>query len=146
MEYIRTVHYYLEEAHKAAKSSPCLKKKVGAVLVDPEVGDIISSGFGGANFPCEKCVRKEYEWQQDGCWSIHSEIRAILNYLPLINGGGPLSLAGMYMFVTHGPCDQCIKYMEYFGIERVYFDVPYHNDYSKWKGKIEIWEKDVRLI
>ena len=129
------------EAWAQANESKCLKKRVGAVLYDLEAMQVIGRGYGGPKVPCKECVRKQYEWQQDGCWSIHSEMRAIfdamnfLKYSPedLQEIGGKL-----VMFVTHGPCDQCLKLMNYFNIPLVIYDTEYHNDYSKWVGKIQV--------
>ena len=137
-------------AWETSKLSLCLKKKVGAVLYDPLSGKEVGVGYGGAVVPCEHCVRKEYEWQQDGCWSIHSEMRAIFDAMsqPTINmhgvGGSPIfrkSFKNHVMFVTHGPCDACIKLCHLFGIPLIIYDKDYHNDYSKWDGKIKIQKK-----
>jgi deoxycytidylate deaminase len=129
------------EAWSQANNSECLKKKVGAVLYDTEKMVIVGRGYGGPKEACERCVRKEYEWQQDGCWSVHSEMRAIFDAMnELCYGPGNLQEVGgkMVMFVTHGPCDQCLKLMNYFNIPLAIYDVEYHNDYSKWDGKIRV--------
>lgn len=129
------------EAWAQASKSKCLKKKVGAVLYDTEKMVIVGRGHGGPKSPCERCVRKEYEWQQDGCWSVHSEMRAVFDAMNNL-GYGPDNLqevgGKMVMFVTHGPCDQCLKLMNYFNIPLAVYDVEYHNDYSKWNGKISV--------
>ncbi|DAC71838.1 MAG TPA: hypothetical protein DSN98_08335 [Thermoplasmata archaeon] len=121
-------------AHETAKISPCLKKKVGCVLIRVRQGKILSTGFGGATDPCKDCVRKTLDWQQDGCWSIHSEVRAVLKLLTSSKGKikKPEEITAV---VTHGPCDQCIKYLHYFGITKIVYDIEYHNDYSKWIDK-----------
>lgn len=140
----------------AEMKSPCLKKKVSAYLVShgdslmtlyaecKEAGGanirIFSKGYGGATVNCETCTRKTLDWQQDGCHSVHSEMRAIFGYMETyglhIRGRLPRDLV---MYVTHGPCDQCIKLMEFVGIKEVHFFIPYHNDYkSKWAGRIKI--------
>lgn len=130
-----------KDAWTKSEYSDCLKKKVGAVLVDIVEETVLGVGFGGPKEPCERCVRKEYEWQQDGCWSIHSEMRAIFHALDS-EGWTPLDLQAngprLVMFVTHGPCDQCLKLMHYFNIPLAVYDVEYHNDYSKWEGKIKV--------
>jgi len=116
--------------------SNCLKKKVGASMFDDQVFEVVSVGCGGPKITCKECYRKKYEWQQDGCWSIHAEIRTMLRYFEDFGYRG--WLGEMIIFTTHGPCDQCLKYMNYFGIPYVIYDIPYHNDYTKWKGKIEV--------
>jgi deoxycytidylate deaminase len=137
----------MQEAFDKAKYSPCLKKKVGAALTDSSCSVVLSTGYGGAEVPCEKCVRKEYEWSQDGCWSVHAEMRCLFNYFEKYRQFH-MELKHGVMFTTHGPCDGCIKYMNYFGIPKMIYSVYYHNDYSKWKGLIEIYrlEEDGNLI
>ena len=129
------------DAWVQAHHSECLKKRVGAVLVDMSDQSIIGWGFGGPKTPCKECVRKKYDWQQDGCWSIHSEMRAIFNAMDS-EGWGPRELAergkDLVMFVTHGPCDQCLKLMGLFNIPLCIYDTEYHNDYSKWEGKVRV--------
>jgi deoxycytidylate deaminase len=120
--------------------SPCLKKQVGAVLYTySNYTEQLFEGYGGWIEPCGTCVRKDYEWQQDGCRSIHAEMRAIFMYIEAkgLNGTED-DFESCVMYTTHGPCDQCLKYMAYFGIKQVIYDLPYHNDYSKWAGIIEV--------
>lgn len=127
----------MKQAWAMSKQSQCLKKKVGAVLVNTISLEIVGYGYGGAKHTCKKCLKKEVEWSQDGCWAVHSELRALFNFFS--NQGFQKSLSNCFMVVTHGPCDQCLKYMDYFGIPFVIYDKEYHNDYSKWYGKIEVF-------
>jgi len=133
----------LKETWKEAEKSSCLKKKVGALLVSNFTTEIISLGHGGAAEPCEVCVRKTTTWTQDGCWSVHAEIRALFNFFEEFRFIPDLS--DYIMFTTHGPCDQCLKYMNFFKIPLVVYDVPYKTDYSKWSGKITVLGKDEYL-
>lgn len=132
----------MQAAWGMASESPCLKKRVGSVLYEVTFG-IIGTGFGGPTVPCTECVRKTYEWQQDGCWSIHSEYRAIYDCLDVMRyRPHDLKCLGpnLVMFVTHGPCDQCLKAMDFFNIRHCVFDTDYHNDYSKWDGRIKVYK------
>lgn len=147
---MNTDHEILEgafqEAWRQSHMSNCLKKKVGAALIwrtkdEVTPGLVPASGRGGAVVPCEKCLRKEVEWSQDGCWSIHAEMATIFQALRVFKD--PFDyLKECIMVTTHGPCDQCLKYMHYFGIRAVIYDIPYHNDYSKWEGKIKVYSKE----
>jgi len=137
---LELVDQFFERAHYQASLAVCMKKKVGAVMVNNMSGEIVGKGFGGAKEPCKECVRKKLDWQQDGCWAVHSELRAIFNFFE--RNGFHTSLPFAMMFVTHGPCDQCIKYMHYFGIPIIAYDIEYHNDYSKWDGKVRIFQKE----
>lgn len=123
-------------AWKVAGRSKCLKKKVGAVLVHPD-GSIIGEGHGGREGgDCTTCAREEKQvFYADGCWSVHSEMRAIHNALE--NGASLERIAESTMYVTHGPCDQCMKHMHFFGIRKVFYDKPYKTDLDKWRPLID---------
>lgn len=132
-------------AWMCAERSPCLKKKVGCTIIDMSCGFILAAGYGGAKEPCTECVRKKYEWQQDGCWSIHSEMRAIKVLEKVFQDyrlDESKEVKSFICVVTHGPCDQCLKYLHLIGIPLVVYDTPYHNDYSKWEGKIKVMSKE----
>ena len=131
------IEYATNLAHETALHSICLKKKVGCVIVDLKNGGILTTGFGGPKVDCGVCVRKTYEWQQDGCWSVHAEMRAVLSLLSM-NHGHIKNPQDLVAVVTHGPCDQCLKLLNLYGIPLVIYDIEYHNDYSKWDGKIQV--------
>jgi deoxycytidylate deaminase len=147
----------MEEAWDNAIGAPCVKKQVGSVLMNIKGAiNYRFSGFGGVSEQggtfCKLnedglCPRKYMSWAQDGCWSIHSEQRALMQALKdnVNKTAESMSLEELYphtegwvMFVTHGPCDQCLKFMHHFGVDTVVYDVEYKTDYSKWEGKIEI--------
>lgn len=132
-----------ERAHELSKKSVCQRKGVGAVLYDPMSMDIVGEGIGGPVTVCETCTRDVHEWRQDGCWSIHSEPRAIIDCLNRF-GKSPqnVDMSEMIMIVTHGPCDQCLKYMEFFGITTCIFDIPYHDNWIKWEGRVDVYSRE----
>lgn len=133
----KLLNFRMEQAFMEAEKSVCMKKKVGAVLIDFKNFSILGKGYGGAKKTCQECVRKVYEWQQDGCWAVHSELRAIFNFFEYY--GYKEDLSQTIMMTTHGPCDQCIKYCNWFNIPIMVYSIPYHNDYSKWFNKIKIY-------
>lgn len=121
---------YMQEAYRAAEKSKCLKKRCGAVLVIN--GEIVSSGFGDSLRGCTSCARDSGEkFYSDGCFSIHAEQRAIIEALKK----GIKDFENAVMYVTHGPCDACCKFMEYVGIKHCVYHIPYKVDYEKhWKN------------
>lgn len=135
-----TLHKIMSQAWKSSEHSECKRKKVGAVLVDRLTYKIVSSGYGGATIECYTCIRDLEEWKQDGCWSVHAELRALLGLCEKLNippsGLGSMDLI---MFTTHGPCDQCLKYMDLFGIRTCVYDIPYHNNWEKWTGRVQVF-------
>lgn len=127
---------WMSQAWKAANRSECLKKKVGCVFTQTKNGveTFLTDAHGGvaSHRPtCKVCVRDDPDdrWFETGCWSVHSEHRA-LDYLR-ISGANP-NFAEVTVYVTHGPCDACLKMMDLVGITKVYYDVEYKTDYSHW--------------
>jgi deoxycytidylate deaminase len=130
--------YLLVDARLEAEKSPCLKKKVGAVLFNYKKGQVVGEGYGGALIPCNVCVRKELEFFQDGCWSIHAEMRAIFDYFNRF--GYVNDLSDCIVVMTHKSCDQCCKLMTYFGISEVYYDIDYKADLRKWEPSLKCYK------
>lgn len=115
----------------SANSSNCLKKKVGAVISDVH-GNPIALGYGGAEAgECAKCVRgdSEDEWFGDECPSVHSEMRAVIQ---AYNKGMSGEFDEAIVYVTHGPCDACLKLLDFVGVREVVWDEPYKTDYEHW--------------
>lgn len=129
----------MEAAWAASQMSRCLKKKCGAALVYiDEKGQpiVLSTGYGGKEIgggvgECTECARdRGLVFHGDGCWSVHAEMRAYMNYIAAY--GLEHKPEHLTMYVTHGPCDACMKFMDYVGIRRVIFDVPYKTDFGHW--------------
>lgn len=124
----------MHQAWEAAKKSNCLKKKCGAALVFHRAYSepfLLSAGYGGKEGKkCVECSRDSGEkFYGDGCWSVHAEMRVIMGTLKAYAG---LQFEEATMYVTHGPCDACMKLMDYVGIRKVVYDIPYKTDYSHW--------------
>lgn len=139
---------FFKYAKKEAENSNCLKKKVGCIVV--KNGEIVAMGFGGRSSrqgKCEECKTKKETFYHDTCNSIHSEERAILgfyknkangNYNPIIRKYKNLEGADVYL--THGPCDQCMKFLIEEKIANVFYEVPYKTDFTRYKGLIDVYE------
>lgn len=124
---------FMNLAGLTAKEAKCLKKKVGAVLTAKNAFHeeaVVSVGFGGAQVACLTCVR-EIEtdvYYGDECPSVHSEMRCIVAALEQ----GFKDFANATIYVTHGPCDACLKLCDFVGIKKVVYHIPYKTDYSHW--------------
>lgn len=132
---------YIHLAWLESADSPCLKKKCGAILVDG-YGQIIGSGYGGREYgECKSCARDVDEvFYSDGCFSVHAEMRAIFAAIknhPKTNWGKAT------MYTTHGPCDACMKLMDYVGIRTVVYDVPYKTNYNHYP-RVRVLQERVR--
>lgn len=121
-------------AWEASKQSRCLKKKCGAVIVCN--GSIIATGYGDRDGEaCTECARDKKEvFYSDGCYSVHAEMRACIRALQ--NGFSDWSNAVVY--VTHGPCDACLKLLNHLGVRKVIYDKPYKTDYKGHWPLIEV--------
>lgn len=121
-------------AWEASKQSRCLKKKCGAVIVCND--SIIATGCGDRDGEaCTECARDKKEvFYSDGCYSVHAEMRACIRALQ--NGFSDWSNAVVY--VTHGPCDACLKLLNHLGVRKVIYDKPYKTDYKGHWPLIEV--------
>lgn len=121
-------------AWTASKESRCLKKKCGAVIISR--GEIIATGYGDRDGEaCTECARDKKEvFYSDGCYSVHAEMRACIKALQ--NGFSDWSNAVVY--VTHGPCDACLKLLNHLGVRKVIYDKPYKTDYKGHWPLIEV--------
>lgn len=121
-------------AWEASKQSRCLKKKCGAVIVCND--SIIATGYGDRDGnACTECARDKKEvFYSDGCYSVHAEMRACIKALQ--NGFSDWSNAVVY--VTHGPCDACLKLLNHLGVRKVIYDKPYKTDYKGHWPLIEV--------
>ena len=121
-------------AWKEAEESPCKKKKCGCVIID-KCGFVIASGYGGAEAgECVECVRdagKEDAWHGDSCPSVHAEMRAVVEYLSsgVAERAAPETCT---VYTTHGPCDACLKLLDFAGFRKLIYDKPYKTDYTHW--------------
>lgn len=122
----RNHNLYMNVAWEASKQSRCLKKKCGAVIVCND--SIIATGYGDRDGEaCTECARDKKEvFYSDGCYSVHAEMRACI--MALQNGFSDWSNAVVY--VTHGPCDACLKLLNHLGVRKVIYDKPYKTDYK----------------
>jgi len=116
--------YYLNLAQMAATRSPCLKRKVGAVLVRDK--RIIATGYNGpaSGLPhCSDCKRAIPGQDLHDCQAIHAEANAILW------AGIPLA-TGASLYCTHLPCFHCAKLI----IQAKIKEVSYIHSYPDERG------------
>lgn len=105
---------YMRMAQEWARLSHCVRKKVGALLVQD--GMIISDGYNGTptGFPndCEDGTGLTH-W-----YVLHAEANAIMKVARSTNNA-----RGATLYLTHSPCRDCSKLILQAGIKRlVYLD------------------------
>ena len=109
----KIVDAYMQTAKVFANCSTASRLKVGAIIVDPITGAIISVGYNGtlpgSSNQCEENGKTKEE-------VLHAEENAISK---LAKGG--FRGQGTWMFVTHSPCIKCARLIVASGIERVFY-------------------------
>lgn len=113
------LHYYFEMAKACARRSTCLRRKVGAVLVDP-YGTIVSTGYNGAPSGEMDCLERGFCWRDEHdighgehyekCYGVHAEDNTVSQagkqargcslFLYSEDSSGP---------VVNYPCIMCIR-------------------------------------
>ena len=118
--------YFMAIADFAAKRTNCMKRGVGAVLVQDT--RIIATGYNGTarglnnclNGGCSRCNSNIKCGQQlDSCLCLHAEENALLE-------AGRVRSEGSTLYSTTSPCLSCAKKICQMGVRRVV----YHRDYS----------------
>lgn len=111
-------------ARLVAKSSPCPRAQVGAVLFRPDSWAVVADGYngpprgGGALCGGDQCERdagdvRSGERCEVGCH--HAETNALMNALR--HGAGTLDA---WLVTTRAPCLMCAKCIHHAGVARVY--------------------------
>ncbi len=118
--------YFMAIADFAAKRTNCMKRGVGAVLVQDS--HIIATGYNGTarglvnclQGGCARCNSNIKCGQQlDSCLCLHAEENALLE-------AGRARSFGATLYSTTSPCLSCAKKICQMGVKRVV----YHRDYS----------------
>lgn len=114
--------YFMEMALLTAKRSTCLRRNVGAVIVQEK--HIIATGYNGApkSIPhCEEiggCIREQQKVpsgeRHELCRALHAEQNAIIQAATLAQ-----SIEGATIYITHQPCVICAKMIINAGIKRI---------------------------
>ena len=107
-----------------AEQSTCTRRKIGAMLINPESNSVLSDGYNGpprgAGELCggNVCDREELgitsgTGMEIGCH--HAEMNAILN-----SARAGVSTLGAELIITAEPCTMCAKAIHHAGIRKVY--------------------------
>ncbi|MFO7819553.1 MAG: cytidine/deoxycytidylate deaminase family protein [Halanaerobacter sp.] len=119
--------YFMELTHVVAKRSTCLRRKVGAIIVQDK--RVLTTGYNGApsGLPhCSEtgCLREKKNVpsgeRHELCRGLHAEQNAIIQAAQ--HG---TSIEGAVLYCTHQPCILCTKMIINAGIERIVFKGAY---------------------
>lgn len=126
--------YFMEMAELTAKRSTCLRRQVGAVIVQDK--HIVATGYNGAPSGlahCEDrggCLRQQLGVpsgeRHELCRALHAEQNAIIQAAALGN-----SINGATIYVTNQPCVICAKMIINAGIKRIIVKDGYPDEMAK---------------
>jgi dCMP deaminase len=107
---------YMRMAEELAKRSTCLRLRVGTVLTDPQMENVVAIGYNGnaRGFP-NSCDSTE----PGRCGCIHSEQNALVK--------APGHLRGKVAFVTASPCVACAKLMIQANVGHLFYRQAYRD-------------------
>jgi dCMP deaminase len=115
-------NYYMTLAKTVATRGTCPKAHVGALLIKD--GSIISTGYNGASVGEPHCSEVGHNQNSDGhCQrAVHAEMNAILQAAKHGN-----STNGASLYITHFPCNHCLKAIRNAGIKEIVYEKAYKN-------------------
>jgi dCMP deaminase len=107
---------YMRMAEELAKRSTCARLRVGTVVTDARLENVLAIGYNGnaRGLPnrCDSTV-------PGNCGCIHSEVNALVK--------APGGQRDKVVFVTDSPCVACAKLMINSGVTHVYYRRPYRD-------------------
>jgi len=125
--------YFMEAAKLASTRSTCMRRSVGAVIVQDR--RIVATGYNGAPkgiAHCEErggCLRQKLGVpsgeRHELCMALHAEQNAIIQAATTGQ-----NIDGATIYVTHQPCAICAKMIINAGIKRVVYKNGYPDEFS----------------
>ncbi len=133
--------WFVDMAVLVSRRSTCHRLAVGCVLVNSR-GHVLSTGYNGVASGMPNCIEKlearcpnsdAPSGQPNGCQSIHAEQNALLQCRDVFD------IATCY--VTHSPCETCVKLLMNTSCERIVFVNEYPHPKSKelWASAMGSW-------
>lgn len=121
----KLIEAYMGTARNFAACSTANRLKVGAIIVDPKTGAIISVGYNGMppglSNECEYRVTRDHHGDPVTKPEVlHAEENAIAKLARSTS-----SAESCWMFVTHSPCIKCARLIVASGIQKVVYGVPF---------------------
>lgn len=125
--------YFMGIAELTAKRSTCLRRNVGAVIVQDR--HIVATGYNGAPRGIEHCaerggcMREELGVpsgeRHELCRALHAEQNAIIQAAVFGH-----SIEGATIYITHAPCVICSKMIINAGIQKIIVGAEYPDEFS----------------
>ena len=125
--------YFMGIAELTAKRSTCIRRSVGAVIVQDR--HIIATGYNGAPRGIDHCAQRggclrEEKGIPSGerhelCRALHAEQNAIIQAASFGH-----SVEGATIYITHSPCVICSKMIINVGIKKIFVAEEYPDDFA----------------
>ena len=121
---------FIDIAEITAKQSNCVKYKVGAVIVKDN--RVIIQGYNGTVAGFINCSEKfgccDINMDENrvihNMWSSAFEVHAEMNCISYAARKG-ISIQDTIMYITHKPCNNCIKHIISSGIKKIIYKKDY---------------------
>lgn len=124
--------YFMEIAEVVATRSTCLRRRVGAIIVQDK--RILATGYNGAptglsHCGVSGCLREQLQVpsgeRHELCRGLHAEQNAIIQCA--VHG---ISVQGATLYSTTQPCVLCSKMLINAGIKKIIFQGAYPDELS----------------
>jgi dCMP deaminase len=107
---------YMRMAEELAKRSTCARARVGTVITDAALSNVLGIGYNGnASGLPNRCDSSD----AGRCGCIHSEMNALVK--------APGSVRDKVVFVTMSPCPMCAKLIIQSGVTHVFYRAAYRD-------------------
>ena len=111
--------YFMSIAETAATRSKDPNTQVGACIIDNKDNRIVSVGYNGFPYGCSDDI---FPWEREGednkyLYVVHAELNAILS--------ARRDLTDCTLYITHYPCNECMKSIIQSGIRKVVYKTEY---------------------
>lgn len=106
--------YFIDIAKAVASKSKDPSSKVGCVIVD-EDNRIVSTGYNGFVAGCDE-DHMSWERPEKYFLVIHAEENALIY--------SRRDLSNCRVYITHGPCEVCLKHLLQAKVRDIYYDDP----------------------
>ena len=125
--------YFMGIAELTAKRSTCLRRNVGAVIVQDR--HIVATGYNGAPRGMDHCAQRGGCYREELgipsgerhelCRALHAEQNAIIQAAAFGHG-----VEGATIYVTHSPCVICAKMIINVGITKIFVAEEYPDEFA----------------
>jgi dCMP deaminase len=114
--------YYMDIARKVAERSTCDRMHVGAVIADPILNRIVSTGYNGSMRKRPHCDDVGHQMENNHCIrTTHAEANAIAS---AARAGNPTN--DCIAYVTVSPCWGCYKLLVTAGMRAIVVGIVYN--------------------